>query len=497
MGSWWQVVTGSVTFVTLLARVTCLPHAPQGLELQPTDLHNPNQESSASPLAPDPRPSETLSHIPSVPGTAKQPGTQSAHALESGIHETLDLRPSSLPNTDKPEGTLDAGGVSRTTSATSAAFEPVNRHVLNPVPGPATKTSLHMQNQGPSQPPSNNLHMPKQDSHQPSDAQQMEWLNLGTSGALPLQPSPQNVHTIGQLPEAEGPMPRARGDLTQNEASLLATVASLVPGTVPPDVLNSSDLRYMLPLPRITADHPIPAKICENSTFIAITPAQLASQTPMNSMGRVYITFDGVSFKWCSGMLLSSNLLLTAGHCVYNCSTGRLANSAIFFDRFYKGDFANKSVAVNVSLNTICQNNLPLFDFALLRLATPLAARIFPVTVESTLRALGVASLGILYSYPAVSFSGEIPFTSNASLANYGYFGNGKSRLEVFVSSEPGSSGGPLFIEGLPSNQYLQSTAIIGVISYEYTDVSRGCPNGFAAFQPGWSPRLMAAVSGI
>lgn len=297
-------------------------------------------------------------------------------------------------------------------------------------------------------------------------------------------PNLRNVHMPKNLQLLAGEDPPWGGDVIRFSQAV-----------VPPEVVSSDDPKYMVPLPQIQVERPVHAATCANSPLVAIPPSQLASTPPSNSMGRLYLTFDNIQFEWCTGMAVGQNLVLTAGHCIFNCTSGKPALSATFFDRYYNGS-AVKSISSSLAaFNKTCSLGLPLYDFALLLLSGNLDARAFPVAVDSTARALRASSSGILYSYPAITQSGRIPFTSSGSTAGASTPAGTPSRVDVSITSEKGSSGGSLFMQDLPSNQYLQTPAIIGIVSYEYANGT--CPNGYASFQPGFSPRLLAAATNI
>jgi V8-like Glu-specific endopeptidase len=233
--------------------------------------------------------------------------------------------------------------------------------------------------------------------------------------------------------------------------------------------------------------------ICNTGAFTAISQPTLNTQFPMSAMGRFYIRIGPVTV-WCSAMLISPDTILTALHCLYNCTTFATASSGTFYHQFYNGTWANAVPAVRWVGAGQCQAGIrPLYDFAVLKLQSGITNAAIPATVRSTVRAVSNARSGSVYSYPGETKPGGIPYFSqnNALTATF----KGPSFVEVDLSIEPGSSGGPLFLNNLPSDQYQQLDAIIGVASYGYNNGL--CPNGYAAFEAGWNPeRAKALLSG-
>ncbi len=224
--------------------------------------------------------------------------------------------------------------------------------------------------------------------------------------------------------------------------------------------------------------------ICNSGTFTAISPSTLSTQFPTAAVGRFYITVGNL-IQYCSAMLIAPDTILSALHCVYDCQSRVTASSGTFYHQFYNGAYANAVPVVRWIGSRQCRfDGIPLYDFAVLRLQTSIANVDIPATVRSTARALSNSRQGSVYGYPAETKPGGIPYFSQKSPITAAFAG--ASIVEVDLSIEQGSSGGPLFLSGLPSNQYRQSNAIIGVTSYEY--INGRCPNGFAAFQPGWNP---------
>jgi V8-like Glu-specific endopeptidase len=207
--------------------------------------------------------------------------------------------------------------------------------------------------------------------------------------------------------------------------------------------------------------------ICNSGTFTAISQSTLNTQFPMAAMGRFYISIGPITV-WCSAMLIAPDTILTALHCIYNCSTYATASSGTFYHQFYNGTWASAIPAVRWVGAGQCQAGIrPLYDIAVLKLQTGIANVVVPATVRSTARAVSNTRSGSVYSYPGETKPGGIPYVSqNSALTTTS---KGPSFLEVDLSIEPGSSGGPLFLNNLPGDQYRQSDAIIGVASYGYT----------------------------
>jgi hypothetical protein len=210
-------------------------------------------------------------------------------------------------------------------------------------------------------------------------------------------------------------------------------------------------------------------------------------------MGKLFASFNGVTFS-CSAMMLAPTVVLTAVHCIYNCPTLQAAETVSFYDRYYDGDFvAWAPVSSMAYFRSFCLagSSIDPYDFAVVRLSFPLASRQFPTTVRSTQRAVLNSLSGILLHYPAGPYGGRLPYLSTRNPMSWEFINTG-GILEADVSGQRGSSGSPLFVLGLPGNQYRTSPAIVAVTSYEYR--SGLCPNGFAAFQPGWNPDILRAA---
>eukprot|EP00884_Botryococcus_braunii_P017987 jgi/Botrbrau1/4872/Bobra.0032s0028.1 len=265
------------------------------------------------------------------------------------------------------------------------------------------------------------------------------------------------------------------------------SVVTLVPQDYPPEVLKNKSVGVPRPLPQKgrTGGTTIPSKrnICNSGTFAPVANSTLYTTFPYNSMGKFYFTLSGSTYA-CSSMLIARNLILTAVHCVFDCSTGTPIASGTFFDRFYNGEYVQFGRALRAAYYGLCDSfGLPLYDFAVVLLESNMADRTFPTTVKSTALALRNSVSAELYSYPAEFLTGAVPYLSTNQVAPDFPI---PSQVEVDLSMLRGSSGSPFFVSSLPSNQYLVSSAIVGVTSYQYT--GGGCPNGFAAFQPGWNP---------
>lgn len=435
-------VISLITLATWLGGTASLPESSQVLALQP-DSNDLPTGTAHQPRLVDASTAGSLGLLPANPPAALQQATLRKPSSSQSLHHSVPLQSMSGAGRVAPSA-------ADTLALETSSSEPLT--LLNSNPHPARSDGQSQQ----------------EDAWSPGTAS----ANVG------------NVH-----------MPKNLHLLPGEDPPWGADVIIFSPGSVPPEVVSSDDPKYMMPLPRIQLERPVHAATCANSPLVAIPPSQLASTPPMNSMGRLYLTFDNIQFEWCSAMAVGQNLILSAGHCIFNCTSGKPALSATFFDRYYNGS-AVKSISSSLAaFNKTCSLGLPLYDFALLLLNGTLDARAFPVAVDSTARALRASSSGILYSYPAITQSGRIPFTSAGSTAGASSPAGTPSRVDVSITSEKGSSGGSLFLQNLPSDQYLQTPAIIGVVSYEYANGT--CPNGYAAFQPGFSPRLLAAATNI
>jgi V8-like Glu-specific endopeptidase len=233
--------------------------------------------------------------------------------------------------------------------------------------------------------------------------------------------------------------------------------------------------------------------ICRTGSFTAVDQSTLNTQYPMTAMGRFYFTFvpDG-AYGTCSAMLIGPDTILTAVHCVYDCDTGAEINYGVFYLQLYGDSFQAIRRAVRWVGVRQCRDFVPTHDFAVVKLESRIDGVPIPPTVRSTARALSTSRLGREYGYPGETKPGNIPYFSENDNILWSLFQGQPSRVLIDMSGEKGSSGGPLFLAGLPTNVYRQSNAIIGVASFQFFNNS--CPNGFAAFQPGWNPEMAKTI---
>jgi hypothetical protein len=213
----------------------------------------------------------------------------------------------------------------------------------------------------------------------------------------------------------------------------------------------------------------------------------------MTAMGQFYSTYvpDGL-YSTCSAMLIGPDTILTAMHCVYDCKTGAEINNGVFYLQVYRNTAQAARLAVRWVGFRQCGDFAPTHDFAVVKLESSIDGVPIPATVRSTARALSISRLGREYGYPAETKPGNVPYFSENDNFTWSLYEGQPSRVLIDMSGEKGSSGGPLFLAGLPSNMYRQSNAIIGVASFQFS--SNLCPNGFAAFQPGWNPEMAKTI---
>eukprot|EP00884_Botryococcus_braunii_P012624 jgi/Botrbrau1/21362/Bobra.0184s0068.1 len=225
--------------------------------------------------------------------------------------------------------------------------------------------------------------------------------------------------------------------------------------------------------------------LCKGGNFQKVTSDSM-TKVPAAAVGRFYVRFKNNSSKYCSAVQLNSTVILTATHCVWDCKTAESISAGIFLRQYNNGSYTASSAYKHSAAWRVCdKNQLYTYDFALVRLQTaiPLKGALYPVPVRCTANATAASKTAFMLSYPSQTVVGGNLWLSEKSPGTNVSF-RSPSQLMMDISSEGGSSGGPLFLNRLPVPPFAATTAIVGVASFAGTS----CPNGFAAFQPGKSP---------
>jgi hypothetical protein len=141
---------------------------------------------------------------------------------------------------------------------------------------------------------------------------------------------------------------------------------------------------------------------------------------PYGTFGRFYFAFKPNSFFYCTATQIGPDIILTAMHCVYDCATRANIFRGTYFDRVYgtrdQGFSSFKSVAGWFDCDS---NNIPVYDFAVVRLTSSLPKQSYPITTYSTVDAVAAAQFGFILSYPARSQPGNIPYLSVQNPLSY------------------------------------------------------------------------------
>lgn len=324
-------------------------------------------------------------------------------------------------------------------------------------------------------------------------------LHARTSQAAPaLDPPPFGTGPAIVGPPADSPLlngilgSKSMPAKPQEQFPSIYPTQAFGPDSVPWEVFNSDG--HMVPLGKLSKDYEwrngSGPSICRTGTFDAVSPDKF-DRYPSSNVGRLYVQLADDSWSWCSATQISPDVIITAAHCVYDCPTKTWIRGGTYYDGRYDQSYRNFSPLKSFTAWTECDSDqIPVYDFALIRLGTPINKEYYPATYAPSAAALGSSHTAYVYSYPANSKPGNIPYLSwqeNLSATTYPI----PSRAELALSIEAGSSGSALFVNNLPSN-FPAENLIVGVTSYEYT---RGdCPNGFAVFlgpEGGYNPQTL------
>jgi hypothetical protein len=220
--------------------------------------------------------------------------------------------------------------------------------------------------------------------------------------------------------------------------------------------------------------------VCRTGTF-QTQNANVFRTAPANALGRFYFRLGTGSPQYCSATMIAPNVILTAAHCLFDCISGARISSGTFYSQYINGQFRDFAAFKSFQMYTNCVRNIPLYDFAVLRLQKSISLPAYPRIVTATSPALVASRRAFLYSYPSTVSRGNVPVFSSQVPVTPRF--PRPSQLEADLSIVSGSSGSAMFLTNLPSPQFPASTAIVAVTSYFYND--NLCPNGFAAFQTG------------
>jgi hypothetical protein len=312
----------------------------------------------------------------------------------------------------------------------------------------------------------------------------LTFLALVVAGDIePLDPPPKDVGPVAYGPLMDAP--RKGGGIAAPPKQVFAQTfakAAFGEDDVPWEIYNSTE-DYMVPLGKATAEDPwrngSGPSICRSGSFNAVSQNDL-NKYPASNIGRLYVHVSGGGWAWCSATQIAPDVLITAAHCVFECSTGEWITGGTYYDGRYEQTYRAYSPLKSYTAWTDCDgDNIPIYDFALVRLGTPLYKDHYPATYAPTVNAFSASQEAYVYSYPAFTKSGNIPYFSYQDPVTPSYPAD--SRAELALSIEAGSSGSAMFLSDLPTANFPSSNLIVGITSYEYT---RGnCPNGFAIFQ--------------
>lgn len=319
-------------------------------------------------------------------------------------------------------------------------------------------------------------------------------LHLETFQAAPaLEPPPSSLGPAVVGPSVEKPFLASESlpAKPQEQFPSIYPLQSFGPDSVPWEVFNSAG--YMVPLGKMSRDYEwrngSGPSICRTGTFDAVSPDKF-DRYPSSNVGRLYVQLASYYWSWCSATQISADVIITAAHCVYDCQSQTWIRGGTYYDGRYDQSYRNFSPLKSFTAWTECDSdNIPVYDFALIRLGTPIHKEYYPATYAPSTSALGSSHTAYVYSYPANSKPGNIPYLSWQEHLGATY--PIASRAELALSIEAGSSGSALFVNNLPSN-FPAENLVVGITSYEY---SRGdCPNGFAVFlgpEGGYNPQTL------